>query len=115
MKSKSRHLRSVRQAALRLVLTRARGTPGEPGHIPQRPFAEHIKRSQPWVSQIESLQRRCDVLEFIDFADSLYEDRLELYRQLVELAPRRFRPMKKTKPNTPKSTRGRSIKKPLAK
>lgn len=94
---KSKHLRSLRQSALRVVLTRARGTPGTPEYIPQRPFAKHIDRSQPWISLIESLQRRCDVLEFMDFADAYYEDRLELYRQLVALAPRRFKPFRQSK------------------
>jgi hypothetical protein len=67
-----------------------------PGYVSQRPFAKHIGRSQPWVSQIESLQRRCDVLEFMDFADAHYKDRLELYRQLIALSPRRVSPIKRT-------------------
>lgn len=93
----NKHLRSVRQNALRTVLQDARGEPDRksPRYVNQRTLAAHVERSQPWLALIESLQRRCDVLEFIDLGDSLYEDRTKLFKALIKLAPRRYKPIER--------------------
>lgn len=94
-----KHLRSVRHHALRTVLRAARGEPdrSSPEYVSQRALAVHLHRTQPFVAFLETLQRRCEVLEFMDIGDSLYEDRMQLYRELVRLSPRRFFPIRQSK------------------
>jgi hypothetical protein len=96
--------------ALRTVLKAARGEPDPraPGYVSQRALAKHIDRSQSYLALVESLQRRCDVLEFIDIGDSLYDDRTQLFRDLIRLSPRRFYPI--NRPSRPVVRRGRITK-----
>lgn len=97
--SLARHLRSVRSHALRKVLKQARGEPDRksPDYVSQRVIAGYLRHKQPTIANIESGQRRCDVLEFIDLGDALYEDRTALFAELIRLSPRRFKPIRNTK------------------
>ena len=113
----SKHLRTVRQNALRTVLRAARDEPNResPRYVSQRTLASHVERTQPWLSLIESLQRRCDVLEFIDLGDSLYNDRTALFKALIDLAPRRYKPIERpantrSKAERPVARRGKRSK-----
>ena len=97
--SLARHLRSVRSHALRKVLKQARGEPDRksPTYVSQRALAGYIHQKQPTIANMELGQRRCDVLEFIDIGDALYEDRMALFAELIRLSPRRFKPIRNTK------------------
>lgn len=97
--SLARHLRSVRSQALRKVIKQARGEPDRksPDYVSQREIAGYLRHKQPTIANIENGVRRCDVLEFIDLGDALYEDRMALFSELIRLSPRRFKPIRTTK------------------
>jgi hypothetical protein len=85
-----KHIRSARNLALVSSLKRGRRNSLQK----QRPLAKRLRRSQSWLANIETMQRRCDVLEFVDLGDAMYEDRMALFRDLLAQSPRRFFPPK---------------------
>lgn len=107
-----KHLRSVRHIALRSVLKQARK---DAGRVSQRRLAARLHRTQPGLAYIENGERRCDVLEFIDIGDALYEDRMKLFAELIRLSPRKHFPVKNTKGKTAqtKTKPARSSKAPV--
>jgi len=74
-----KHLRSARHRALCAVIIEAREAAG----LTQRQLAARLKRSQPWVTYIETGQRRLDVLEFIEIAHALRVDAQQLFAKLA--------------------------------
>lgn len=60
------------------VLRKAREARG----LKQEDVARLIGRDQSHISLIERSQRRLDLVEFVDFAEALGEDPVELFRQI---------------------------------
>ena len=85
-----KHIRSARNVALVAALKRGRKISKQF----QWQLAKRVHRTQSWLANIEIMQRRCDVLEFVDLGDAMYEDRLTLIKDLLAQSPRRFFPPK---------------------
>ncbi|MBM0205646.1 helix-turn-helix transcriptional regulator [Micromonospora sp. STR1s_5] len=76
-----RSLSSARQQRLAQLLIRYREEAG----LNQVDVARALGRHQPFISNLESGQRRLDVVELLDLADVVGFDPLELIRELKKL------------------------------
>jgi transcriptional regulator with XRE-family HTH domain len=74
-------------ASLIGVLARARRRAG----IGQVELAERLKKSQSFVSRVETGERRVDVIEFCAIAHALGADPRVLFAELVALLPEDLR------------------------
>lgn len=81
----SRTLSSPRHLALRDLLVSARRASG----LTQTEVAAKLGRYQSYVANIESGQRRVDVIELLDLAAAIGVDPAMLVRRLVAKAVRR--------------------------
>jgi transcriptional regulator with XRE-family HTH domain len=75
-----RHLRGLRHRALIAALVEAREEAG----LTQRQLAAKLRRSDSFVWKIEAGERRVDVLEFIEIAQCLGVEAIELMKQVVK-------------------------------
>lgn len=53
--------------------------------IRQVELAKQLKRSQTWISHIESGERRVDVVEFLDLAEAIGFNAPKLVEQLLKI------------------------------
>lgn len=70
---------SKRHEKLRTILREARISAG----LTQQQIADRLKRSNNFVSYVETGERMLDVLEFIDYADALGVDPKKLLAKLT--------------------------------
>jgi transcriptional regulator with XRE-family HTH domain len=73
-------LRSPRHDRLRAVLKRARKEQG----LTQQELAHRLKRKQSFVAKYETGERRVDVIEFIDIAEALAQDPVQLIGEIAK-------------------------------
>ena len=76
-----RSLSSARQQRLAELLIRYR----EDARLNQAEVARALGRHQPFISNLESGQRRLDVVDLLDLADVIGFDPLELIRELTRV------------------------------
>ena len=60
-------LRTAAHQALRDILVRAR----DRADLTQTELGRRLGRSQPWVSKVETGERRLDVIEFVELCEEL--------------------------------------------
>jgi transcriptional regulator with XRE-family HTH domain len=72
-------LRSLRHRALIAAIVDAR----EAADVTQRELAAKLRRSNSFVWKIEAGERRVDVLEFIEIANCLSVDPVELMKRVM--------------------------------
>lgn len=77
----SRSLGSARHKATARLLITQRKAAG----LTQQQVAERLRRRQSYVSDIESGDQRCDVAEFLAFADAIGFDPAEAMRALRQI------------------------------
>jgi transcriptional regulator with XRE-family HTH domain len=73
-------LRSLRHRALIAAIVEAR----EAADLTQRELAAKLRRSDSFVWKIEAGERRVDVLEFIEIANCLGVEPVELMRRVMK-------------------------------
>ena len=76
-----RSLSSARQQRLAELLIRYRDEAG----LNQADVARALGRHQPFISNLESGQRRLDVVELLDLAEAVGFDPVELIRELKQI------------------------------
>jgi len=94
-------IRSLKYIPLLAHLKRAR----RHVKLSQQELAERLRKPQSYVSKMETGERRADLMEFIEWADALGQDPVELFSGLVKGT---LRPSTKLR-----DRRGRRRKNPL--
>lgn len=56
--------------------------------ITQLQLADALAKPQSYISKYESGERRLDVIEFIDIADVLQIDKIELLNEIIRRSPK---------------------------
>lgn len=74
-----KHLRSRAHRALLAVLAASRREAG----LTQRELAKRLKRPHSFISKIEAGERRLDVLEFMEIAEALEVDPVDLFKRFA--------------------------------
>jgi transcriptional regulator with XRE-family HTH domain len=75
-----KHLRSPRHRALIAAIVEARKSAG----LTQRQLAARLGRSNSFVWKIETLERRVDVLEFVEIAVAVKADPVSMFERFLK-------------------------------